>query len=124
MIKHKSKPSHDFNGFMVTIFYDQPDNDWVAYFDEMPNISAFGDTPALALDELQIAWNLMKEVYEEDGIAIPKPLMNYETMTKVAVDSNIHRSLLQEANEQHTSLALLVSQKLSQVSSFPLHTNI
>jgi predicted RNase H-like HicB family nuclease len=112
-----------YDGFSVKLFLDAQ-NDWVAFLEEMPNISAFGDTPALALDELQIAWNLMKEVYEEEGIAIPKPLMNYETMTKVAVDSNIHRSLLQEANEQHTSLALLVSQKLSQVSSFPLHTNI
>ena len=38
---------------------------------EMPNVSAFGPTPAEALIELKAAWELMKECYQEDGVPVP-----------------------------------------------------
>lgn len=47
------------------------DGGWVAHFVELPNVSAFGDTPAEALYELGIAWELMKESYEKHGEPIP-----------------------------------------------------
>ena len=37
----------------------------------MPNISAFGDTPQEALEELKIAWELVKEDYQQKHRAIP-----------------------------------------------------
>jgi predicted RNase H-like HicB family nuclease len=47
--------------------------DWLAYFQEMPNISAFGDTPQEALEELKTAWELTKEYYLAQGLSIPIP---------------------------------------------------
>ena len=61
----------DFDGFVVEMFLDE-DGDYLAHFAELPNVSAFGQTPAEALVELKAAWELMKECYREDGEPIPK----------------------------------------------------
>lgn len=61
----------DFDGFTVNLFLDK-DGDYLAHFVELPNVSAFGPTPAKALVELKAAWKLMKECYQEDGIPVPK----------------------------------------------------
>jgi predicted RNase H-like HicB family nuclease len=41
----------------------------LAHFQEIPTISAFGDTPQEALEELKTAWELVKEDYQEIPIA-------------------------------------------------------
>ena len=46
---------HNFDGFKIILFQDE-DGDWIAYFVEMSNISAFADNPYRAIDELEIAW--------------------------------------------------------------------
>ena len=50
-----------FDGFTVNIFLDE-DGDYLAHFVELPNISAFSDTPEGALKELTIAWEGVKKV--------------------------------------------------------------
>lgn len=60
-----------FNGFTVNLFYDE-DDDYLAHFVELPNVSAFGPTPSKALTELKATWALMKACYEEDGEPIPQ----------------------------------------------------
>ncbi|HUY27993.1 MAG TPA: type II toxin-antitoxin system HicB family antitoxin [Candidatus Binataceae bacterium] len=55
-----------FDGFAVEIFPDDQ-HDYVAHFPELPNVSAFGRTPAKALAELAIAWELVKEVCVHEG---------------------------------------------------------
>ena len=61
-----------FDGFTANLFCDE-DSDYLAHLVELPNVSAFGPTPAKALDELKTAWELMKECYRMDGVPIPKP---------------------------------------------------
>lgn len=61
-----------FDGFQVSVFFDG--QDYMAYFSELPHISAAGDAPQNALSELQIAWETMKESYKKDGEEIPKPV--------------------------------------------------
>jgi predicted RNase H-like HicB family nuclease len=61
---------YDFNGFTINLYVDEQ-GDWLAHFQEMPNISAFGDTPEQALAELKLAWELVKEDYQENGKDIP-----------------------------------------------------
>ena len=60
-----------FDGFTVNLFFDE-DGDYLAHFVELPNVSAFGPTPAQALVELKTAWEVMKECYHEDGVPVPK----------------------------------------------------
>jgi len=55
------RPRDRFDGFAVEIFLDDH-GDYVAHFSELPNVSAFARTPAKALAELAVAWELVKEV--------------------------------------------------------------
>lgn len=60
----------DFDGFAVNVFLDE-DGDYLAHFIEMPNVSAFSDTPENALRELAIAWKGVKDSYRKQHDSIP-----------------------------------------------------
>lgn len=62
--------NYNFDGFIINLYVDEQ-GDWLAHFQELPNISAFGDTPQEALEELQIAWELVKEDYKMKNREIP-----------------------------------------------------
>jgi predicted RNase H-like HicB family nuclease len=51
--------------------YVDEQGDWLAHFQEISTISAFGDTPQEALEELKTAWELVKEDYREQHQEIP-----------------------------------------------------
>ena len=59
-----------FDGFTVNVFLDE-DGDYLAHFVEMPNVSAFSDTPEGALKELALAWEGVKESYRKHNEPIP-----------------------------------------------------
>ena len=52
---------------------DSEDGDWMAHFIELPNISAWGETPEQAIVELRITWTLVKDSYREAGEPVPIP---------------------------------------------------
>lgn len=62
--------NYNFDGFVINLYVDEQ-GDWLAHFQELPNISAFGDTPQEALEELKIAWELVKEDYKAQNREIP-----------------------------------------------------
>ena len=66
-----NKNHDDFDGFAVNIFFDE-DGDYLAHFVEMPNVSAFSDTPENALRELAVAWSGVKESYRKHHNPIPQ----------------------------------------------------
>ncbi len=109
----KKNNHDDFNGFMVNVFLDE-DGEYLAHLVELPNVSAFGPTPAEALTELKTAWELMKECYQEDGEPIPKApsRQGYEGPFNVPVDAQIYHALAAEAAKAGMSLYTLVMQKL------------
>ena len=110
----KKNNHDDFDGFMVNVFFDE-DGDYLAHLVELPNVSAFGPTPAEALRELKTAWELMKECYQEDGEPIPKaPSRNgYQGPFNIPVDEGLYQALADEAAEARISLYTLVTQRLS-----------
>jgi predicted RNase H-like HicB family nuclease len=61
--------NYNFDGFTINLYVDEQ-GDWLAHFQEMPNISAFGDNPQQALEELKLAWELVKEDYREKGLEL------------------------------------------------------
>ncbi len=109
----KKNNHDDFDGFTVNMFFDE-DGDYLAHLVEFPNVSAFGPTPAKALNELKTAWELMKECYQEDSEPIPKaPSRNgYEGPFNVPVDPQLYHALADEAAKTGVSLYTLVTQKL------------
>ena len=113
------KKNHDdFDGFAVNIFLDE-DGDYLAHLVELPNVSAFGPTPAEALVELKEAWILMKECYREDGVPVPKAPSRegYEGPVNVPVDAQLYHALANEAAEARMSIYALVAQKLKSTES-------
>ena len=107
-----------FDGFAVNVFLDE-DGDYLAHFVEMPNVSAFSDTPAEALKELAIAWQGVKESYQKHREPIPKPSSQngYEKPVSIPVDSELYRALADEAAKAGISLYTLVMQKLSKTTA-------
>jgi predicted RNase H-like HicB family nuclease len=69
---------YDFNGFTINLYLDEQ-GDWLAHLQELPNISAFGDTPQSAVEELKLAWELVKEDYLEKGQEIPTAPIRQKT---------------------------------------------
>ena len=65
-----SLENYNFDGFVINLYVDEQ-GDWLAHFQDLPNISAFGDTPQEALEELKIAWELIKEDYQIKNREIP-----------------------------------------------------
>ena len=103
--------SDKFDGFSIALFRDEGD-DWLAHFEELPNISAFGASPEEALRELSEAWALMKESYVSHGEPIPvaSSKKRYSGQFNVRIDRRVHRALAIEAAQVGVSLKALVAQ--------------
>jgi predicted HicB family RNase H-like nuclease len=94
------------------------DGDWLAYLVEMPNVSAFGESPEAALQELDTAWRLVKESYIEEGKPAPRAptRKEYSGQFNVRIDKRLHRALAIEAARAGISLNALVAQKLAETT--------
>lgn len=110
----KKNNHDDFDGFMINVFFDE-DGDYLAHFVELPNVSAFGPTPAVALAELKIAWQLVKESYQAHGEPLPQAPSRegYEGPLNVPVDAQLYHALVDEAAKAGISLYTLAAQKLA-----------
>ncbi len=113
MVKEKNNKIK-FDGFAIELFLDD-DKEWLAHFEELPHISAFGESPEKALKELDIAWSQIKKSYLEKGEEIPQPITNkiFSGQFNVRIDKRIHKKLAIEAIKAGVSLNALVSQKLA-----------
>ena len=58
-----------FDGFTINLYFDG--EHWLAHFVEMPEISAYANSPESALKELQCAWDMVKADYLENGEPVP-----------------------------------------------------
>jgi len=59
--------------YHVNIFYSEEDNCYIADIPDLPNCSAFGETPDKALKEVQITKDLWIKTAKEMGKRIPRP---------------------------------------------------
>ena len=106
-----------FGGFTVNVFLDE-DGDYLAYFVEMPNVSAFSDTPEDALKELAMAWKGVKESYQKHDEPTPQAPSRERDIgqVNVPVDARLYQMLKNEAANAGISLYALVTQKLAKSS--------
>ena len=113
-----NKNHDDFDGFTVNLILDE-DGDYLAHFVEMPNVSAFADTPQGALRELTVAWKCVKESYEADQDPIPHAPSRegYAGPFNIPVDTQLYHVLSNEAAEAGMSLYALAAQKLKSTES-------
>lgn len=83
-----------FDGFTVNMFLDE-DGEYLAHFVELPNVSAFGESPEEALIELATAWEGVKESYKKHGEKVPlaPARRKYSGQFNVRIDRRLHRAL-------------------------------
>jgi predicted HicB family RNase H-like nuclease len=108
---------HQFDGFSIYLAEDE-EGDFLAHFVEMPNVSAFAETPEQALNELKVAWEGVKKSYRKHGDPIPiaPTQKEYSGRFNVRIDRRIHRDLVIEAVQAGITLNALVAQKLAQTT--------
>lgn len=104
---------HDFDGFTIKLLEDDS-GDFIAHFVELPNISAFGDSPTTAIEELKTVWEETKQSYIEHNEPVPiaPSRKEYSGQFNVRIDKRLHRQLAMEAIYAGISLNALVAQKL------------
>ena len=59
--------------YHIDLFWSEADGAWVADVPDLKSCSAFGDTPAEALSEVEQAMEAWLAVAHEDGLPIPEP---------------------------------------------------
>lgn len=103
-----------FDGFGVNLFLDE-DGEWLAHLAELPAVSAFGDSPETALQELEAAWDAVKQSHIDHGESVPiaPAKRGYSGRFNVRIDRNLHRALAVEAARAGISLNALVARKLA-----------
>ena len=110
---------HDrFDGYTVNMFLDE-DGEYLAHFVEMPNVSAFGESPESALKELATAWEGIKESYQKHDEPFPAApaRREYYRQFNVRIDRRVHRALVMEAIKAGVSLDAIVLQRLAQTTT-------
>jgi predicted RNase H-like HicB family nuclease len=60
--------------YHINLFWSEADEAWVADVPDLQSCSAFGDTPAEALAEVEQAMEAWLEIAREDGLPIPEPV--------------------------------------------------
>ena len=106
-----------FDGFAVNLYLDD-DDAWLAHFVELPEVSAFGDTPEVALNELASAWEAVRRAYQDAGLPVPvaPARKKYSGAFNVRVDKRLHRALAIEAARLGVSLNAVVVRKLAETT--------
>ncbi len=59
--------------YTVQIFWREEDQAYIAVCQDFPGLSAFGETREEALEEAEIALELMIETYQKKNIPLPQP---------------------------------------------------
>jgi predicted HicB family RNase H-like nuclease len=110
----KKPKDYDWDGFTINLYVDD-EQDWITHLVELPNISAHGSTADEALEELYVAWEMVKEDYRESDEEIPvaPSRKDYSGCFNVRIDKRIHRALAIEAARAGISLNALVNAKLA-----------
>lgn len=103
-----------FDGFTVKIFYGE-DDCYLAHFEELPSVWAFGTTPSEAMIELEATWELVKQHNRMDSEPIPQAPSQEASKGSftVLVDSQLYHNLTVAAMEAGVNLYTLVACKLT-----------
>lgn len=91
----------------IRVFWSEKDRGFMAVCDELPEISAFGETQQDAVREFGIALQAVAEVYAEDGDEMPTARTVeriYSGKLNVRLDKSVHREAAQFAEIQGVSL--------------------
>ena len=98
--------SYSLFDYSIKVFKDERDNDFGAFIEEIPEVSAFGETPGEAINELKTAYELWLESCQEEGYPVSEPfnVRGYSGKFVLRVPKSLHKKLVEKANEENVSL--------------------
>jgi predicted RNase H-like HicB family nuclease len=101
--------------YSVTIRWSDEDDAYIATVPELPGLSAFGDTEAEALRELEIAQELYLEALREAGDPIPQPRPTPAAsgQLRLRMPKSLHAALSEAAAQDGVSLNSYILSLLS-----------
>jgi predicted RNase H-like HicB family nuclease len=97
------------NNYGFAVRWSDEDAAYIAVCPEFPGLSAFGDTAADALREIQVALELAVETCQEEGWPLPAPqsVPRYSGQFRLRVPRSLHGQLADRAEVEGVSLNTL-----------------
>jgi predicted RNase H-like HicB family nuclease len=95
--------------------WSDEDEGYIALVPELKGLSAFGETQAEAIKELEIAKELYLRVFEEDGCKLPEPktLPEFSGQLRIRIPKSLHEELSRAAEREGVSLNTYIVSLLS-----------
>ncbi|BCA78993.1 type II toxin-antitoxin system HicB family antitoxin [Desulfuromonas sp. KJ2020] len=86
--------------------WSDEDSGFIVTCPDFPGFSAFGETTENALEEANIALDLLVESLRTAGTALPEPTKaaDYSGQVRLRMPKSLHRSLVQRAEMEGVSL--------------------
>lgn len=107
-----SHMNQTFDGFTPALFLDD-DGYWVAYLAEQPHVSAFGESPNNALEELAEAWAAMKESFANHNESPPcAPDDREGEWISIKMDSRLRSIAIQRAQSEGVDVQTWIANAL------------
>ncbi|MBV6341668.1 type II toxin-antitoxin system HicB family antitoxin, partial [Candidatus Magnetobacterium casense] len=97
---------YDFKDYTVKIFFDERDDEFGAFIEDIPEVSAYGQTREEAISALSTVFEQWKQIATEKNLAIPPPsnLKEYSGRFVLRIPKSLHKRLEEKAKEDNVSL--------------------
>ncbi len=97
---------YKFEDYIVKVFFDRRDNEFGAYMEEIPEVSAYGETQEKAISSLRSVFEEWRKIAEEKNLTIPVPSSSDEYSGKfmLRIPKSLHKRLSERAKEENVSL--------------------
>lgn len=104
----------------IVVQWSDEDQGFIANVPELPGLSAFGDTPEIAIKELESAKKLFIESMVTDGESVPEPevLKPFSGQLRLRLPKSLHASLVQIAQTEGISLNTYIINLLSERNAY------
>jgi predicted HicB family RNase H-like nuclease len=104
----------DFDGYRIEV--KPEDGEHIAFLLEVPTISAYGASPAEAIEALGEAYAAVKRVMTDRGLALPQPVdqRSFSGRFNVRISPDLHRELVLYAKRDGRNLNAEVAALLAQ----------
>jgi predicted RNase H-like HicB family nuclease len=94
------------NHYGYSVRWSDEDEAFVALCPEFPGLSAFGDSAAEALEQIQVAVDLAVETHRAEGWPLPEPqgVSQYSGQFRLRMPRSLHADLAARAEAEGVSL--------------------